>query len=169
MSPLPPNFIARNRLISGLSSGVLIVQAGRKSGSLITANYALEQGRDVFAVPGNVTSKNSAGTNALIKDGAKMVTGVDDILEELGLEFDKSNTGNNDEISCNARYAKLSAEEKSVVNYLENGRMSFDMLLDETKFKITDLNSVLLFLEMKGLICQFPGRKYEIRRAVKQK
>lgn len=169
MSPLPPNFIARNRIISGLSSGVLIVQAGRKSGSLITANYALEQGRDVFSVPGNVTSRNSAGTNALIKDGAKMVTKIDDILEEIGISCNKTGATGNDHILDKANYGRLSAEEKRVVNCLENGRMSFDMLLDETKYNITDLNSVLLFLEMKGFICQYPGRKYEKKHIANQK
>ncbi|MDD4189579.1 MAG: DNA-processing protein DprA, partial [Eubacteriales bacterium] len=161
MSPLPPNFIARNRIISGLSSGVLIVQAGRKSGSLITANYALEQGREVFAVPGNITSRNSAGTNALIRDGAKIVTHISDILEELGPAFAGYGAEESDEKFKKTNYPNLSKEEKMIVNCLESGRMSLDMLSDETGIKITELNRLLLFLEMKGLICQFPGRKYE--------
>lgn len=83
----PANFPARNRIISGLALGVVIVEADRKSGALITADFAADQGRDVFAVPGSILSPMSAGTNALIKDGARLVTGVEDILSELRLEI----------------------------------------------------------------------------------
>ena len=81
--PIPYNFPKRNRIISGLSDGVIVVEAKQKSGTLITTDFALEQGKEIYVVPGNVTSPNSYGTNELIKQGAKVVTTIEDILEDF--------------------------------------------------------------------------------------
>lgn len=81
--PEASHFPARNRIISGLSSGILVVEAKRKSGTMITTDFALEQGRELYVIPGNINSSNSEGTNNLIKEGAKVVTTIDDILEDL--------------------------------------------------------------------------------------
>ena len=95
--PLPEHFPLRNRLISGISLAVVVVEAAKKSGSLITARYALEHGRDVMAVPGSVLGGRNRGSHALLKDGAKVVESADDILEELGWPGARSSC----EISCN--------------------------------------------------------------------
>lgn len=172
MSPLRPNFIARNRIISGMSYGVVVVQAGTKSGSLITSNYAAEQGREVFAVPGNITDRLCSGTNALIKDGAAMVTGARDVLEELGWFKDgesevrdgKKINGNEEWDKPNRISAGLTGEERCVVEQLRGGRLHFDEIEAKTGFDIGSLNTLLLLMEMKGVISQAPGRVYTLTR-----
>ncbi len=149
------HFPRRNRIISGLSIGVVIVQASAGSGSLITAGYALEQGREVFAVPGNVGAEGSRGTNQLIKEGAKLVESSEDILEEVlpqwrreGEAVQKGETPGPD----------LAEEEKVLYRLLGETPFHIDAIIQESRLDPGKVSSLLLNLELKGLISQSPGK-----------
>lgn len=157
-NPHPGFFPARNRIISGICRGVLVVEAEEKSGSLITANYGLEQGRDVFAVPGNVWSKMSVGSNKLIQLGAKLVTGAEDILEEIEylLPIKKSFlNGNNNNPVLN----RLAQDERMVYDCLSQQPLYIDEVISETKITIITLQHIITSLELKGLIKRLPGQR----------
>lgn len=161
VEPAPHHFPVRNRIVSGMSVGVLVVEAGEKSGSLITAQLALEQGRDVYALPGNVISINSKGTNKLIQDGAKLVTSVQDILDELHWykNFNTKNVHfeNNSKIN-----SSLDNDEKDVFELLSFESLYIDEIQKKLSINMPLLHSILLSLEMKGLIKRDPGGKYRI-------
>ena len=171
-APLPRNFPARNRIISGLSLGVVIVEAAKNSGSLITADFALEQGREVFALPGDVNRHNSMGTNKLIQDGAKLITCVEDILEELqiytitddaALKALKRNNSGYD-LNDRVKYGNLNSDEWRIVENLMHEPMNIDFLVNVTGYDVKDVNSILTMLELKGIVEQTQGKIFKLKR-----
>jgi DNA processing protein len=157
-SPLKGNFPARNRLISGLSIGVVVVEASERSGALITADFALEQNREVFAVPGNINSVTSSGTNSLIKQGAKIVNQMEDILEEFpGIELDIRHTKPD---NGGLKENPAGKTEKKVMRLIGAQPVHIEQLLTESCLQINELNAILAFLEVKGFIEKLPGNYY---------
>ncbi|OWA33752.1 DNA-protecting protein DprA [Saccharibacillus sp. O16] len=154
--PSPGLFPLRNRIIAGLSRGVLIVEAAERSGSLITANYALENGRDVFAVPGPITSPKSAGTFELMKSGAKPCANAEDILEEYSHLFVSAPA----EREKKEVHEKLTKEERKIYVILEQGDASIDELQQKTSWEFGLLHSVLLSLIIKSQVKSLSGALY---------
>jgi DNA processing protein len=160
---LPSNFPQRNRIISGLSCGVLVVEAAIKSGSLITARYAIQQNRDVFAIPGSIQNPLSRGCHALIKDGAKLVESAEDIIEELHsmLAFNKNeiNTGKLQEQISRELVGTESIHEVLVMDRLGFDPVSFDTIAERTDLPAGELMACLLTMELKGLVANL-GHRY---------
>jgi len=154
-APLLANFPARNRIISGLTLGTLVVEAAEKSGSLITADFSLEQGREVFAIPGNIFSPYSRGTHKLIKQGAKLVESVDDILEELGLEKqDKIIKGEKINLQ------NLTDTEKLIYELIDHHPIHMEELIKNSQINPSNISAILTRLELMGLILALPGGYY---------
>ena len=151
--PSSANFPARNRLISGLSLGVLVIEAGERSGALITARFALEQDREVFAVPGNINSPVSVGTNRLIQQGAKLVMGIEDILEELNLRMAS-------EQAAAQVVLPDSAEEAALLSQLSTQPLHVDDLGRLTGMPSYLISSTLTMMELKGMVQQVGGMNY---------
>ena len=153
--PDSKNFPQRNRIISGISRGTVIVEANKKSGSLITADFALEQGREVFAVPGPIYSRFSEGTNNLIKDGAKVVTGIEDILEELKINYIIDNKETE-----SLRPDNLTQEENIIYECMSYEPLHVELLMKKSGLSINKMNTILTLLELKGIIKQLPGNQF---------
>lgn len=155
--PLKHHFPQRNRLISGLSLGTLVIEAGEKSGSIITAMHALEQNRDVFAIPGNIYSAYSSGTNSLIKLGAKLISSAKDIIETFDLSQAVAYTESK-------KIIPESAEEKLILDKLNHEPVHVDELMRLTKLDASIINSTLTIMEMKGMIKNLGGMQYVLAR-----
>jgi DNA processing protein len=173
--PNGANFPARNRIISGLSLGVVVVEATDKSGSLITARMALEQGREVFAIPGSIDAVGSKGTNRLIKQGAKLVENADDIIEEIlpqirrrsatapPAKTDKAAVIADEHVVENPvapHQEALTHEEAQLLKHLSADPVTIDQLIALIGGKAGEILNTLLLLELKGFISQLPGKQF---------
>ena len=160
-------FPYRNRIVAGWGRGLLVVEAGLNSGALITANQAVEQGRTVFAVPGQIDRPTSGGTNRLIQQGARLVTSADDILDELGTLIPRGTSLSFSEKGALTRTADpssapaLSHDETLLVTALQVGDMSLDELSEATRLPLSKVSATLLGLEMKRLVRALPGHRSE--------
>ena len=154
MPPKRENFPRRNRIISGLCMGTLVVEAARNSGAIITADFALEQGREVFALPGKVDTMSAYGTNELIKQGAKLVTCVDDILEEFGMS-----ARFNSKIKMPAQ-EEICSKESVLYKLITADPIDMDELAEKSNLSIPCLSELLLEMRLKKQVRQLPGKLY---------
>lgn len=161
-APNRENFPRRNRVISGLSLGVVVIEAAKGSGTLITAQSALEQGREVFAVPGNITAATSHGTNELLKSGAKMITRTDDVVRELGhvlkgfIQREKQSV------------VEITPDEKMVCDALSCEPLHIDEITRRTGHPTSRVLGLLLGLELKSVVRQVDGKKFSLLQEVQR-
>lgn len=151
----PWQFLARNRIVSGLADAVVIIEAASRSGTLSTANHALDQGKEIFAVPGNITSPLSAGCNQLIKNGANPLTSVEDLLDFLIPDrFEKQTQ----------LFKGDTREENVILEFLsKNGTTSSDAIIKQTKLSASEFNQAITILELKGLALNNGGEKWSLK------
>ena len=151
--PDAPHFPRRNRIISGICMGTLVIEAGEKSGALITADFALEQGREVFAMPGSVNNPKALGTNRLIQQGAKLTIDVKDILEELHVQIKETQFSKKPNIP-------LSEVENKVLNFLSTQPEHIDNIATQCSMPTSEVLGVLLTLELKNVVKQLVGKNF---------
>jgi DNA processing protein len=160
ISPLKTNFFRRNRIVSGLSKAVVVVQAAKKSGSLITAFHALDQNRDVFAVPGDITNERSRGPHFLIKQGAGLVESVEDILSSFSTcEFEKDRNEAPSNLIPPDRL-EVSEAARTILDFLDLDPTPIDLICEGLKIEPGRLSGALLELELLGLVRQSPGKLF---------
>lgn len=152
--PEARNFPIRNRLISGLSLGILVIEAPRRSGALITASFAADQGRSVFAVPGSALSSASEGCHGLLRDGAALAAEVDDILDELNLERRQA------ALESRKMLPEASEDERQILDMLAREPKHIDEIAIDTGINISELSALLLQMQLKGLVRDAGGQHY---------
>ncbi len=161
---LPYRFPLRNRIISALSDGIFVIEAGEKSGTLITVAYGLEQGKDIYALPGRVTDKLSRGCNKLITEGAMLVSSAEDIIRELELKYPQlclSHIEEDGQYSFEKKYKSLACDEKIVYSVLSLEPKYLETIQNSTNLQSKKLIKALINLELKGYICQ-PTKDYYV-------
>lgn len=167
-SPDAPNFPARNRIISGLAKAIIVVEAAKSGGALITANFGFEQNKEIYAVPGNVGLPFSEGCNHLIQNNiAKLLTHPQEVLSDLDIQWNNEIVENFHKIEPKKDFSNviLSAEETRIVGLLRKGEAQIDDISIQTEISIASLNSLLLTMEFKGFIKQMPGKKFSLMEA----
>ena len=155
---IPSNFYNRNRIISGISDGVIVVEAASRSGALITVEFALEQGKNIFAVPGNITSEMSKGCHKIIKEGAILLDNIEDIIKEYNIDSNKlqKHSKNYDDIG-------LDEESNLIIHHLKKeGTLQIDAICDYTDMEIKNVNTILNKLALCGLIIEGSNNTYSL-------
>lgn len=154
------SFPLRNRIVSGMSDGILVVEAPTRSGALITANQAMDQGRNVYAVPGPIDRPTSAGCHRLIQDGAKLVTDARDILEDLEVLFSLGTQSPDGREDSSPVLESLDESERAILNAIEGEETPIDTIMERSGMSIQVVSATLLRLEMKRLVKQLPGKYF---------
>ncbi|MBR5479988.1 MAG: DNA-processing protein DprA [Clostridia bacterium] len=166
-APERENFPFRNRIISGLARGVVITEAPERSGALITASYAADQGKDVFAVPGDITNPCSVGTNRLIADGAKLITCVDDILVEYiddftGMDLERQIETNETSSAIEDLIEDYTEDEKAILRAIGTGEVHIDKIIHDSGLDSAYVISMLTMFEITGITEQMPGKIFKL-------